>query len=168
MHSYGPPHMAVQKQDDQLELKYSNYVRTQDVTLKTCRRRWMIGRSGERGSAISVLAARWWWYRSEISICNCVVIDDLFCIFILFIYQRVSKKFTQCFYKVESKVMQYFGRIWDTIRPLRTFCGLWNSGFAWYSLYATHWIYRGHENDESHWTVRCLTLFDYDFLEFFL
>ena len=55
MYSYGPPHMTVQKQDDQLELTYSNYVRTQDVTLKTCRRRWMIGRSGERGSGISVL-----------------------------------------------------------------------------------------------------------------
>ena len=55
--SYGPPHMTKQKQDDQLELTYSNYVRTQDVTLKTCRRRWMIGRSGERGSRISVLAA---------------------------------------------------------------------------------------------------------------
>ena len=52
------PHMDVQKQDDQHELTYSNYVRTQDVTLKTCRRRWMIGRSGERGSGISVLAAR--------------------------------------------------------------------------------------------------------------
>ena len=49
---------AVQKQDDQLELTYSNYVRTQDVTLKTCRRRWMIERSGERGSGISVLVAR--------------------------------------------------------------------------------------------------------------
>ena len=58
MYSYGPPHMAVQKQDDQLELTYSNYVRIQDVTLKTCRRRWVIGRSGERGSGISVLAAR--------------------------------------------------------------------------------------------------------------
>ena len=31
---------------------------TQDVTLKTCRRRWMIGRSGDRWSGISVLAAR--------------------------------------------------------------------------------------------------------------
>ena len=31
MYSYGPPHIAVQKQDDQLELTYSNYVRTQDV-----------------------------------------------------------------------------------------------------------------------------------------
>ena len=52
------PTYAVQKQDNQLELTYSNYVRTQDVILKTCRRRWMIGRSGERGSGISVLAAR--------------------------------------------------------------------------------------------------------------
>ena len=38
-YSCGPPHMDVQKQDDQHELTYSNYVRTQDVTLKTCRRR---------------------------------------------------------------------------------------------------------------------------------
>ena len=37
---------------------YSSYVRTRDVTQKTCRRQWMIGRSGERGSGISVLAAR--------------------------------------------------------------------------------------------------------------
>ena len=57
MYSCGLPHMDVQKQDDRHELTYSNYVRTQDVTLKTCRRRWMIGRSGERGSGISVLAA---------------------------------------------------------------------------------------------------------------
>ena len=28
---------------------YSSYVRIQDVTLKTCQRRWTIGRSGERG-----------------------------------------------------------------------------------------------------------------------
>ena len=52
------PHMAQQKQDDQPELTYSSYVRTRDVTQKTCRRRWMIGRSGERGSGISVRAAR--------------------------------------------------------------------------------------------------------------
>ena len=58
MYSYGPPHMAKQKQDDQLELTYSSYVRTQDVTLKTCQRRWMIGRSGERESGISMLVAR--------------------------------------------------------------------------------------------------------------
>ena len=58
MYSYGPSHMAKQKQDDQLEFTCSSYVMTQDVTLKTCPRRWMIGRSGERGSGISVLAAR--------------------------------------------------------------------------------------------------------------
>ena len=58
MYSYGPLHMAKQKQDDQLEHTYSSYVRIQDVALKTCQRRWTIRRSGERGSGISVLAAR--------------------------------------------------------------------------------------------------------------
>ena len=58
MYSYGPPHMAKQKQDDQLEHTYSSYVRIRDVTLKTCQKRWMIERSGERESGISVLAAR--------------------------------------------------------------------------------------------------------------
>ena len=57
MYSYGPPHMAEQKLDDQLEHTYSNYVRIRDVALKTSQRRWTIGRSGERGSEISVLAA---------------------------------------------------------------------------------------------------------------
>ena len=49
------PHMAKQKQDDQLELIYSSYVRTQNVNLKTCRRRWIIGRSGERGSGMMMM-----------------------------------------------------------------------------------------------------------------
>ena len=58
MYSYGPPHMAVQKQDDQHEHTFSNYVRIQDVVQKTCLRRWTIGKSGERRSGISVLPAR--------------------------------------------------------------------------------------------------------------
>ena len=58
MYSYGPPHMAEQEQDDQLEHTYSSSVRIRDVGLKTCQRRWTIGESGERGSGISVLAAR--------------------------------------------------------------------------------------------------------------
>ena len=37
MYSYGPPHMAKQKQDDQLEHTYSSYVRIQDVVLKPAR-----------------------------------------------------------------------------------------------------------------------------------
>ena len=49
--------MAEQKQDDQLEHTYSSYVRIRDVALNTCRRRWTIGRSGERESGISLLAA---------------------------------------------------------------------------------------------------------------
>ena len=52
------PHMAVQKQDDQHEHTFSNYVRIWDVVQKTCLRRWTIGKSGERGSGISVLPAQ--------------------------------------------------------------------------------------------------------------
>ena len=44
--------------DDQLEHTYSSCVRIRDIALKTCQRRWTIGRSGEGGSGISVLAAR--------------------------------------------------------------------------------------------------------------
>ena len=58
MYSYGPPHMAGQKQDNQHEHTFSSYVRIQDVAMKTCQRRWMIGKSRERGSWISVLVAR--------------------------------------------------------------------------------------------------------------
>ena len=58
MYSYGPPHMAEQKQDDQLKHTYSISVRIRDVALKTFHRRWTKGRSDERGSRISVLAAQ--------------------------------------------------------------------------------------------------------------
>ena len=51
--------MAVQKQDDQHEHTFSSYVRIRDVVLKTYLGRWTIGRSGERGSGISVLPARY-------------------------------------------------------------------------------------------------------------
>ena len=54
----GPPLMDVQEWVDQHELTYSSYVKTRDVTLQTCRRRWMIGRDGERRSGISAQAAR--------------------------------------------------------------------------------------------------------------
>ena len=56
MYSYEPPHMAEQKQDNQLEHTYRSYVRIRDVVLKTCQRRWTIGKSGKRGSGISMLA----------------------------------------------------------------------------------------------------------------
>ena len=59
MYSYGSPHTAAQKQDDQHERTFSSYVRIQVVVLKTSLGRWTIGRSGERGSGISVLSARY-------------------------------------------------------------------------------------------------------------
>ena len=59
MYSYGSPHMAAQKQDDQHQHTFSSYVRIQNVVLKTYLGRWTIGRSGERGSGISVLPARY-------------------------------------------------------------------------------------------------------------
>ena len=40
--------MAMKKQDDQHEHTFSNYVRIQDVVLKTCLRRWTIETDGER------------------------------------------------------------------------------------------------------------------------
>ena len=43
---------------DQHEHTFSNYVRIRDIVQKTCLRRWTIGKSGERGSGISVLPAR--------------------------------------------------------------------------------------------------------------
>ena len=51
--------MAIKKQDDQHEHTSSSYVRIRDVVLKTYLGRWTIGRSGERGSGISVLPARY-------------------------------------------------------------------------------------------------------------
>ena len=58
MYSYGPPHMAGQKQDDQLEHTYGSSVPIRDVALKTCQRLWTIGKSGERRSGISLLVAQ--------------------------------------------------------------------------------------------------------------
>ena len=46
------------KQDDQHEHIFSSYMGIRDVTLKIYQRRWTIGKSGERGSGISVLVAR--------------------------------------------------------------------------------------------------------------
>ena len=76
MYSYGPRHMAVQKQDDQHEHTFSNYVRIRDVVQKTCLRRWTIGKSGERGSGIYVLPAR-----HDDDMCVCVCVYMCVCVF---------------------------------------------------------------------------------------
>ncbi len=58
MYSCRPLHMDEERQDDQLEPTYSSSVPIRDVALRTCRKQWTTGRSGERGSRISVPAAR--------------------------------------------------------------------------------------------------------------
>ena len=56
------PAYGLAKQDDQLEHTYSSYVRIQDVALKTCLRRWTIGRSGgERVRDIRASGMTWWY-----------------------------------------------------------------------------------------------------------
>ena len=54
--SNGPLHTDEVVLDDQRELIYKNSVRTQDVVLKTCWKRWMIETNGERESGKSVPA----------------------------------------------------------------------------------------------------------------
>ena len=74
MYSYGPPHTTDQKQDDQFQTTFSSYVRIRDVALKTHQRRWTIGRCGERGSGISVLAAQHDDDDDDIYVCVCVCV----------------------------------------------------------------------------------------------
>ena len=50
--------MDEQRQDVQLEPTYNSSVSIRDVTLRTCRKQWTIGRCVKRGSEISVLIAR--------------------------------------------------------------------------------------------------------------
>ena len=54
------PSHSQERQDDQAEPTYSSYVPIRDVTLKTYRKQWKIGRGGEREREreISVLMAR--------------------------------------------------------------------------------------------------------------
>ena len=53
-----PLHMDEQRQNDYLESTYNSSVPIRDVALKTCRKRWTIEKSVEKGSGISVLMVR--------------------------------------------------------------------------------------------------------------
>ena len=99
MNSDGPSHMAKQKQDDQLEPTYSSYVRIRDVALKTCQRRWMIGRRDERGSGISVLAAR---HDDD---------DDIYIYIYIYIYiLHVLPSFSRCYQQIFSQTILVLAR----------------------------------------------------------
>ena len=121
--------MAVQKQDDQHEHTFSSYVRIRDVVLKTCQGHWTIGRSGERGSGISVLPARHdddddmhthtsVWVNAYVHVCVCVCICLPDCIYFKKLrpcssssfWQTVSQKLTlsKC-YCASCCVLQLFG-----------------------------------------------------------
>ena len=114
--------MAEQKQNDQLEHTYSSSVRIRDVALRTCQRRWMKGKSGERGSGISVMAARHdiyiyiyiyisvatlvhqWHFVSDFLMiyymCNCNIIKD--CVLFLVMNGELVKKFKFDFLSASS------------------------------------------------------------------
>ena len=86
--------MAVQKQDDQHEHTFSNYVRIRDVVQKTYLGWWTVGRSGERGSGISGLPARYdddevLLYNINSFICN--VLNVFKCCYLILIMFTHSK-----------------------------------------------------------------------------
>ena len=93
MYSCGPLHMYVQRQDDQLEPTYSSSVPIWDVALRSCRKQWTIGMSGERSSGISVLIARQICVCVCVRVCVCVCVCVLHCnvihIYILFLNRRI-------------------------------------------------------------------------------
>ena len=91
MYSYGPPHMAEQKQDDQLKPIYSSSVRIRYVDLRTCQKQWTIGRSGKRGSEISMLAVR--HDDDDIYIYTCPLQTDCFVVSQLFSVARHTRYF---------------------------------------------------------------------------
>ena len=70
MYFYGPPHMAEQKQDDQLEHTYSSSVRIRDVALKMNDR----GKWRERVRDICASGTKWWWWWWYIHIYMCVCV----------------------------------------------------------------------------------------------
>ena len=63
------PHMTEQNLGDQLEPIYSSSVRMRSVALRTCRKRWTIGRGGEKGSGMSVPMAR---HDDDMWVCVCM------------------------------------------------------------------------------------------------
>ena len=111
MYSHGSPHLAGQKQDDQLEHTYSSYVRIRDVALRTCRRRWTIGKSGEKGSRISVLAVRH--------------DDDIYVYIYIYIYIYLCVEICVCVYlgkignRFENMKMYRDDKTWGLRRMLK-------------------------------------------------
>ena len=58
MYYFGPLHMDLQRQDNQVETIFNSSVPIQNIALKTSLEQWTIETGGARGSGRSVLAAR--------------------------------------------------------------------------------------------------------------
>ena len=85
--------MVAQKQDDQNERTFGSCVRIRDVVLKTYLGRWTIGRSGERGSGISVLPAR---YDDDDYLGQGILIDVLYILKAIFMTATMKKNYVIC------------------------------------------------------------------------
>ncbi len=59
MYSYGPPHMAKQKQDDRLEHTYSSYVFANPAALQPEGRAEMVFLSDSNPRELAKVAAEW-------------------------------------------------------------------------------------------------------------
>ena len=78
MFSCGPLHIAEQRLGDQLEPTYSSSVRIRDIALRTCRKRWTIGRGWQKGVRdIRAGGTTWWWWWWQKPV-HCVELLDEF------------------------------------------------------------------------------------------
>ena len=127
MYSYGPPHMAGQKQDDQLENTFSSYVRIQDVALKTYYRRWTIGRSDERGSGISVLVS---WHNDDDDLLICVLYASGFGNHVH--YEFIFKSIFLC--SSFKRLFKHVKILWDSLLIITWYDLVWVGFMAYQPL----------------------------------
>ena len=127
MYSNGPPHMAGQKQDDQHEHTFSNYVRIRDIVQITCQRRWTIGKSGERGSGISVLPA---WHDDDVIYTQTHTYTHTHTYIYIYIYSHAQ---TDCFVLSELfSVARHVGRSKPGSKPVERVRDIRASGTTWW------------------------------------
>ena len=124
---------------------YSSYVRIRDVALKTCQRRWTIGRSGERGSGISVPVKD----TSLVSITPnqafCMVYNISLLVYMIqwfyfswykgiYEYKLINSPFCKrlWFYSLGQNFIHLQGSIWTSLRS--TFFDIWNKKYFFFLM----------------------------------
>ena len=131
--------MAVKNQDDQHEHTFSSYVRIQDVVLKTCLGRWTIGRSGERGSGISVLPARHDDIYIYIYIYICVCVCVCVCVCDYFVLPLSISFFTHHFYTNKINSENIFQFLLSIMLWLHEDIGFLYRVISWNKCMITKW-----------------------------